>query len=101
MINALLISIWVSPYTRRISLPNLEELSFLIVFEFPKASRISLQPRIFYSIPKALRLVFLTALSAALRFALFLLLLVEWDSLMSSFMFFPREARNFKQYFVF
>lgn len=54
IINALFISILVSPQTSRINLPNLLELSFLIVLELPNAYNIQLQPRIFYYMPNTL-----------------------------------------------
>lgn len=77
------------------SLPNREELSFLIVFALPNAYRISLHPRILSYIPNSLE-------SFLMAFVVFMEMSLERVlSLMMLPMFLPREARNFKQYLVF
>jgi hypothetical protein len=76
-------------------LPKREELSFLIVFAFPKAYKISLQPRILSYIPTNLE---------SLRIVLDTLLEIIFDKVLSFTMlpiFLPNDAKNFKQDFVF
>lgn len=79
----------------KISLPKREELSFLIVLEFPNAYSISLHPRILSSIPTSFE-------SFLMVFALLSDSILDKDlSRMIVPMFLPSEAKNFKQYFVF
>lgn len=85
----------VSPYMSKISFPKREELSFLMVLELPNASRISLQPSILSYMPASLE-------SFLIVLALFSDSILDKDlSRMMVPMFLPREAKNFRQYFVF
>lgn len=93
--KALLISNCVSPYSNSINLPNLDELSFLMVFALPNAYKMSLQPKILSYIPTNLVSFFIkyivlggTSLDNVLSFSICPI-------------FFPKEAKYFKQYLVF